>query len=232
MARGLLRRRRIGDHRLTKLPELLVIRHAETDWNSRSMLQGHRDSPLTLNGVRQVLAVGETLAPEIATAQPKHFWCSPLGRAQQTAAILAGLWSLPFYKFDTVSALRERSYGVWEGMRQDEIAERRPEEHDAHMADPWHSRMEGAETKVEIYDRLSNWVRSLNHDVLHVVVTHSGCLRILRGIYSGASRQQIDEFREPQTASFLLSDTERMIEPTEAVLSRHGCEGLGRTVWI
>lgn len=100
------------------------------------------------------------------------------------------------------------------------------------MADPWHSRMEGAETKVEIYDRLSNWVRSLNHDVLHVVVTHSGCLRILRGIYSGASRQQIDEFREPQTASFLLSDTERMIEPTEAVLSRHGCEGLGRTVWI
>lgn len=232
MARRLLGRRSIGEPRLTKLPELLVIRHAETDWNSRSMLQGHRDSPLTLNGVRQVLAVGETLAPEITTARPKHFWCSPLGRAQQTAAILAGLWSLPFCTFDMASALRERSYGVWEGMKQDEIAARRPEEHAAHLADPWNSRMEGAETKTEVYDRLFDWVRNLNDGVLHVVVTHSGCLRILRGIYSGASRQQMDEFREPQTASFLLGATERMIEPTEATLSRHGCEGLGRTVWI
>lgn len=217
---------------MTKLPEILVIRHAETDWNSRSMLQGHRDSPLTLNGVRQAFASGEALTPEIATTRPKSFWCSPLGRAQQTAAILAGLWSQPFHEFSTDAALRERSYGVWEGMRQDEIAEARPAEHAAHLADPWNSRMEGAETKTEVYERLSNWVGGLNHDCLHVVVTHSGCLRILRGIYSGASRRQMDEFREPQTASFLLGSTERMIEPSEAVLSRHGCEGAGRTVWI
>ena len=196
------------------------------------MLQGHRDSPLTLNGVRQVFAVGEALAPEIASARPKRFWCSPLGRAQQTAAILAGLWSQPFSEFGSVPALRERSYGAWEGMRQDEIAEARPAEHAAHLADPWNSRMQGAETKMEVFERLSNWVGSLNHDVLHVVVTHSGCLRILRGIYSGASREQIDQFREPQTASFLLGAAERMIEPTAATLSRHGCEGAGRTVWI
>jgi probable phosphoglycerate mutase len=217
---------------LAQRSDLLVVRHSETQWNSQARLQGHLDSPLTLNGIRQAMAVGETLVPLVSTNRPKRFWCSPLGRAQQTASILSGLWSVPFSAFTPVSALRERSYGAWEALTESEIAAQRPDELAAHKQDPWHARMEGGETKTELRARLEGWIESLEPDVLHVVITHSGCLRMLRGIYAEASPEQIETYREPQTASFLLGEKEHAIEPDQAMLERHGCAGAGRTVWI
>jgi probable phosphoglycerate mutase len=64
-------------------------------------------------------------------------------------------------------------------------------------------------------------------------VTHSGCVRALRGIYTKASRAEILAYREPQTASFLLSSgQETMIAIPLNILRALGCEGEGRTVWI
>ncbi len=40
------------------LSTLLAIRHGETVWNVEERFQGHEDSPLTVNGRRQVDALG------------------------------------------------------------------------------------------------------------------------------------------------------------------------------
>ena len=34
-------------------PEVLVLRHGQTEWNAEGRLQGHLDSPLTEKGLRQ-----------------------------------------------------------------------------------------------------------------------------------------------------------------------------------
>ncbi|MGX5722402.1 histidine phosphatase family protein [Shinella zoogloeoides] len=215
------------------LPTLLVIRHGETQWNVAGRLQGSRDTPLTVNGVRQAQAVAVRLSETVADMTDAAFWVSPLGRARQTASILADIWSLPFERFAEAPLLAERCYGVWEGRLHGEIERDLPEQYDAHAADPWDYSMPGGESRTALAERLREWLRSLDQSRPHVAVTHSGCLRALRGIYTAASPAEILAFREPQTSAFLLSEsTERMLGVPKATLSAFGCEGEGRTVWI
>ena len=215
------------------LPTLLVIRHGETQWNVAGRLQGSRDTPLTVNGVRQAQAVAVRLSETVAKLQGAAFWVSPLGRARQTASILADLWSLPFERFSEAPLLAERCYGVWEGRLHDEIERDLPEQYGAHAADPWDYSMPGGESRTALAGRLRAWLRTLDRDRPHVAVTHSGCLRALRGIYTAASPADILAYREPQTSAFLMNDsTEHMLSVSSATLHAFGCQGEGRTVWI
>src|SRR4028118_1627358 len=43
---------------MRRLPELLVLRHGETEWNRAGRFQGERDSPLTRLGRAQAEALG------------------------------------------------------------------------------------------------------------------------------------------------------------------------------
>jgi broad specificity phosphatase PhoE len=216
------------------LPKLLVIRHGETQWNIDGRLQGRRDSPLTLNGMRQTLAVAVRLSERIANGLPNAaFWVSPLGRARQTASVLADIWHLPFNRFEEAPEVAERSYGVWEGLTRQEIQEAQPEEFAAHSADPWGYAIPDGESRTALTFRINSWLEGLDHSVPHVVVTHSGCLRALRGIYSEDSPADILQYREAQTSSFLLSPgSSAPLDVPVSVLSVFGCSGAGGTVWI
>jgi hypothetical protein len=71
-------------------PEVLVLRHGQTEWNAEGRLQGHLDSPLTEKGLRQAQRQNEILQPYDLTGF--RFISSPQGRAHMTAQIaLAGL---------------------------------------------------------------------------------------------------------------------------------------------
>lgn len=216
-----------------QLPKLLVIRHGETQWNVAGRLQGHLDTPLTLNGVRQAMAVAAHLSETVEALGEISFWVSPLGRARQTASILAGIWGRPFEKFVIAPMLAERRYGSWEGRTLDEIQQTMPEQFAARGLAPWTYAMPDGESPADLTHRLTSWLRDLNQDCAHVVVTHSGCLRALRGLYSRASPNEILAYREPQTAAFLLCpNNEKMLGVSSSVLRALGCEGEGRTVAI
>lgn len=216
------------------LPSLILIRHGETQWNVAGRLQGRKDTPLTANGVRQALAVGLRLAERIADAEKSlQFWVSPLGRARQTASILADTWSIPFDRFTEAPPLAERAYGAWEGLAHEEIERDHAAQYVAHSADPFDYSMPGGESRTALAARLEVWLETLDRNRTHVVVTHSGCLRALRGIYTAASRDEILAYREPQTASFLLTaGRESMLDVPLNILRALGCDGAGRTVWI
>lgn len=101
---------------MPNLPQttLLAIRHGETVWNVEERFQGHEDSPLTANGRRQVDALGRRLqGMPIA-----KLVSSDLGRARETAAIIAGYTG---HAVTTDHRLRERHYGVLEGLSLPEI---------------------------------------------------------------------------------------------------------------
>lgn len=215
------------------LPTLLVIRHGETQWNVAGRLQGSRDTPLTVNGVRQAQAVAVRLSETVAQFEDPAFWVSPLGRARQTASILADIWALPFDRFAEVPRLAERNYGVWEGRLHGEIEQDLPDQYGAHVSDPWDYSMPDGESRTALTGRLLAWLKTLDPGRVHVAVTHSGCLRALRGLYTRAARAEILAYREPQTAAFLLTDgTERLLDVAPNLLRAFGCEGEGRTVWI
>jgi broad specificity phosphatase PhoE len=217
----------------SSLPPLLVIRHGETQWNVAGRLQGRQDTPLTVNGMRQALAVAARLSKRVAALQGAAFWMSPLGRARQTTSILADIWSLPFATFIEEPMLAERGYGVWEGRSMGEIECDLPDQYRAHAADPWDYCMPEGESRTALTERLSAWLATLDATRPHIAVTHSGCLRALRGIYTEASRADILAYREPQTTAFLLSRrNEVLLDVSPSLLHAFGCESEGRTVWI
>ncbi len=93
---------------------LMLIRHGETEWNRDRRFQGHGDSPLTARGRAETDALGRRLA-----ATPFDLLISSdLGRTQETAAIIAGHTG---HAIQTDPRLRERHYGVLEGLNIQEI---------------------------------------------------------------------------------------------------------------
>lgn len=99
---------------------LVLVRHAETAYNSAGMVQGKADHPLTALGARQAEAAGAVLAREPLDA----VYTSPLQRARSTAEAIAAPHAL-HVRCD--GALTEMDIGAMEGLRGPELRARYPE---------------------------------------------------------------------------------------------------------
>lgn len=84
-----------------------LLRHGETDWNRRRVMQGHTDIPLNATGVRQA----ESIAAVVAALPIRTVCASPLARARRTAEIV-NMNRVPTVVMD---ALKECGFGVHEG---------------------------------------------------------------------------------------------------------------------
>ena len=93
---------------------ILAIRHGETVFNTEKRYQGHCDSRLTETGRKQV----SSLARRMEKIEFDTLISSDLGRARETASIIAEHTG---HKVETDSRLRERNYGVLEGLTIPEI---------------------------------------------------------------------------------------------------------------
>jgi len=94
---------------------LILVRHGQTVWNREERWQGQKDSPLTALGQEQAARMAERLA----SLKIGALYSSDLGRARQTAEIIAGRLGLSVTLRED---LRERSYGVLEGKTNREAA--------------------------------------------------------------------------------------------------------------
>lgn len=179
---------------IESVTRLVAIRHGETDWNVDTRIQGQIDIGLNANGRWQARRLGRALAEEGFDA----VYSSDLGRAMDTAhavAVEAGLAVQPR------SALRERAFGVFEGMTFAEIEQRFPEE-----ALRWRRRdasfgPQGGETLADFYARAVAAVADLaaRHRGQHIaVVSHGG---VLDALYRAATRIALDAPRTWQVGN-------------------------------
>ena len=150
-----------------------AVRHGETEWNSMGRQQGHRDSPLTENGTRQVRQLAEGLARK----KIEILYCSDLGRALRTAEIIAARLSL---RVHTDSRLRERHLGILQGLTKNEFEEMYPAE-----AARFDSRdpdyvLPGGESLRQCLDRCvtgTEEIAAYNAGKNILIVAHGGVLR-------------------------------------------------------
>ncbi len=102
---------------------LLIARHGETAWNAQRRFQGHSDTELSPVGLRQ----SEALATRLAGESLDALYSSDLGRAVRVAEHLHRLTGLEI-RLDR--GLRERAYGIFEGLTVEEIRDRHPVEYE------------------------------------------------------------------------------------------------------
>jgi uncharacterized phosphatase len=146
---------------------ILLVRHGETDWNLERRVQGHSDTPLNETGRAQAIALADALEGKEIDA----VYSSDLLRAHETARVTAERRGLAV---TAIRDLRERNFGTWEGLTDQEIFERFPHAQ--------HSSWGDAETRNEMAGRVLHALEriALAHPDGHVlVITHGGPVRAL-----------------------------------------------------
>jgi 2,3-bisphosphoglycerate-dependent phosphoglycerate mutase len=147
---------------------ILLVRHGQTDWNRDRRVQGHSDIPLNETGRAQAAALADELADETIDA----VYASDLTRARDTAAAVAATLGL---EVQLCPDLREKHFGSWEGLRDDEIRRRFPDARSGHWGD--------GETREQMTARVLHALRSIaarHAQGTALVVTHGGPLRAVQ----------------------------------------------------
>ncbi|UUX51022.1 histidine phosphatase family protein [Nisaea acidiphila] len=196
---------------------IYLSRHGETVWNRAGRLQGTLDSPLTLKGMRQAERIGKCILKELDGRKVARFVSSPLGRARQTAAIIADVLDLDAHGIDTDERLREASFGSWGGLLMDEVVRAHASCWEARLADRWTVAPPGGESYRDVAQRLQDFIDE--HSGLEgggevtILVAHGLANRVLRGLILGAPPEEFMSYDEPQDGFYELAEgRERFIE--------------------
>ena len=151
---------------------VLIIRHGETDWNKKRLIQGTIDIPLNDEGRAQALSAHDALKDEKIDA----VFVSPLIRTRQTADIVVSGKNVPIIYDERIA---ERKFGIAEGMSIDDI------DFEATWLPNKPPLYDGMETFEMLYGRISSFFDEIYEkysDKTVLVVTHGG-VSIVCGYY-------------------------------------------------
>lgn len=146
---------------------LYLVRHGETDWNKKEIVQGRIDNPLNETGKKQALATGEKL--KIMNINFDYIFSSPLIRAKESALIINNILNVK--NFSVRENLTERQFGEIEGMKICEMKK---------IVKTFTEPPKGFETDFEIINRVQNEINEIvkmGENIL--IVCHSHTIKSL-----------------------------------------------------
>ncbi len=153
---------------------LVLVRHGETVWHAENRYAGSSDVELTDHGLQQA----QELAGWARTARLAAIWCSPLRRAQRTAAACASVTGLAALADERLSEL---DFGKAEGLTTAEMQQRFSDELAAFNRDPVTHHLPGGEdpaaAAVRFVDCLDDIVER-HPDGRVLIVTHTTMIRL------------------------------------------------------
>ena len=155
--------------------KLIIVRHAESQWNPLGRYQGLLDPELTDRGKRQA----EALAHELKKENIVRVYSSPLQRTRQTAKVITDKLGVPLYREDRVI---EIDHGEWSGMLVDEVKEKYPEQFRMWIEEPHRVKFDGGESLEDVFSRVKDFLNTLkdkHKDETVVVVSHTVPIRCM-----------------------------------------------------
>ena len=173
------------------MARLFLVRHGDTELNSRERYWGHSDVKLGAAGLKQA----EKLRDRLVTEKIDAIYSSDLERASLTAKIIASKHQLDVI---TCAELQEINFGKVEGLTFDEIIRLYPE-----LTELWTSwsrqlKFPDGESVDELNCRVSKFLGRLEKhapDETILIVAHAGPLRLLVCHLLGIEPQRWREIR-------------------------------------
>jgi broad specificity phosphatase PhoE len=154
---------------------IYLIRHGETDWNRERRIQGQTDIPLNARGRRQAAA----LAQRLASLPLEMIYTSDLGRARETAALIAAAQAQAVSVVATPD-LRECDYGLWEGLHREEISRRFAEDWQQWLTSEGVGRSTGGEDFFALERRVRRgFQQAMEEGKTLLISTHRGPLQAI-----------------------------------------------------
>ena len=187
-----------------------LLRHGETIWNRAHRLQGQKDTPLTLRGVHQAVAMGHALAQELSGITPALFYASPLGRTRQTAAIVADAIN---HNCETIihdDRLIEVTFGIWDGLNLKELRRDHRASWENRLADKWRFVPPKGESYEQVGERVGDFLDTMPEPRPIVIVAHGAHNRVFRGLWRGMKPLDFLALDEPQDGFYRLENGEEV----------------------
>ncbi|MER5031311.1 histidine phosphatase family protein [Pantoea anthophila] len=167
--------------------KMILVRHAETEWNARGLIQGQSDSTLTHRGQRQTSAL---LAAFVASDyQVERVYASPLGRTWQMGQSLSECFGCSL-----VAETALKAFGQFEGMSTAQLLQHHPKDANAlFKSDAEYCPPEG-ESLAQATQRVITFLQGLQSTKEHLcvcIVTHG---HVSQGVLAILKEGTIDNF--------------------------------------
>ncbi len=197
------------------MTKIYIIRHGETIWNAETRAQGAKNIQLNEKGLLQAQYLGKRMKNYPIDA----IYSSDLDRALSTAQAVAKEFQ---YEVNIVPALREMSFGDWEGLTNQEIQEKHATHYTIWRSTPHEAQIPGAERLLDVQRRglaALHQIAEENPNKNLVLVSHGTAIKaILLGLldmdlsYFYRIRQDnacinVVEFREYGPVIVTMNDT-------------------------
>lgn len=154
--------------------KLYVVRHGQTDWNAKRVMQGNTDIPLNQVGIEQAMNIQKSLQNEIIDICIS----SPLKRAYETASIICN----DMVNIDTDKRLEERELGELEGKTVDLYNSQLYWNYSLNSNDQGVERVQDLLLRVTTF---YNDLRKKYNDETILIVAHGAVVRALHFVING-----------------------------------------------
>lgn len=175
---------------------ICLIRHGETEWNVQKRIQGHTDIPLNETGRAQALAMAFNAAHQRFQA----IYSSDLERAFETAKALAARED---HEVRPLPQLRERHYGLFQGLTAEEGARLHPQAHALYLARDLDYDFGSGESLRDFAARVADgidWLVRHHAGQTIAAVSHSGVLDVVYRRATGRPLHTPRDFAIPNCA--------------------------------
>lgn len=170
--------------------KIFITRHGETQWNREGRMQGWMNSDLTEKGIENARHLGESLK----NISFDCIYCSPLGRAVDTAKYIRGNKET---SITIKESLKEMGFGLWEGMEHSKIEELYPEQRFNFWNKPHLYKPVGGESFEELLNRAGSVLEDIIAQNTYenvLIVSHAV---VIKAIYAIVKNYSLEDFWNP-----------------------------------
>ena len=197
--------------------QIIFCRHGQTDFPlDRIYCDGREDPSLNSNGRQQALLSQDMLRDSNISA----IYTSPAARTSETAEIINQPHGL---KILSDGALKERFFGIWEGLYFHEIERDYPADYIKWKQNPARFQPQGGESMLSLQQRLGDALQSIISNHLQqtiLVVTHVGPIRV---IVSDALQMPIEMHRHLRIDYAALTRIDFGVKKLNLIYLNHHC---------
>jgi len=183
---------------------LYIVRHGETEWNKRGIMQGHLNSDLTNLGKNQA----KKLSKSLSHINFEAVYTSTLSRAINTTQIILGNKENKIIQSELI---KEIDMGIWQGMEKQIVNKNYPEHIENFWKNPhkYDYNLIKGESYSALYNRVQIFLNSIydkfeNGNIL--IVSHGVTIK---AILNTILKKPIEEFWE---GDFILNTSVSLIK--------------------
>jgi len=140
--------------------KLYIVRHGETEWNVIKRFQGQLNTPLTEKGIKKLKETGK----ELEDVTFEEVYTSELERTVNSAEIILNEnrgYKNNKLKLKKLAELNEVHFGVWQGLKYEEVFLKYPEEANNYFYNVKNYKAENVKAE-NLKDALERFLRGIN----------------------------------------------------------------------